>query len=124
MNAERHDQAVICDGEVTVTVTTVRYEEPGGEPVLMRVATAQGTFDSALGQALSERLVEEAVHQVFGKVLVRRPAPGEAVEYEHLFSPLRHLLILVMPAGCDASSVEIPVVSLDEPPSGALARAA
>jgi hypothetical protein len=106
--------AVICTPEVRVTVTTVRYDEPDGEPAWQREATAEGTFEAALQHALAERLHDRALHQVFGKVLARRPAPGAAIEYERMFSPLRHLLIVVVPAGFDAASIEIPLVSLDE----------
>ena len=96
--------AVISPHElVTVTVTTVRYEEPGGEPTWQRQSTAQGEFATALQQALAQRLDGWALHQVLGRVLARRPAREQAIEYEGMFSELRHLLILVQPMHDDDS---------------------
>jgi hypothetical protein len=93
--------AVIPPGRVALTVTTVRYDEPQGEIVFLRESSAEGEFDSALHDALSQRLKGWAIGQVFGRVLARRPEAGEAVEYEGMFSPVRHLLILVQPVDSD-----------------------
>ena len=90
-------QAAIKLGRVLVTVTTVRYEQPLGEPAWLRESTSDGEFTHALHHALSARLEQWSLHQVLGRVLARYPSPGQATEYEGLFSPLRHLLILVQP---------------------------
>ncbi len=95
--AEEPDAVISHHGLVTVTVTTVRYEEPGGEVAWQRESTAEGEFATALQQALAQRLAGWALHQVLGRILARRPARGQAIEYEGMFSALRHLLILVQP---------------------------
>jgi hypothetical protein len=92
---------------VTVTVTTVRYEEPGGEVAWQRESTAEGEFDVALHRALSQRLEGWALHQVLGRVLARRPACEQAIEYEGMFSPLRHLLIFVQPVLSEDSTIVV-----------------
>jgi len=126
-----HRQAVICPDEVLVTVTTIRYEEPGGEPVWLRESTARGEFTTAILQALSERLDGWALHQVAGRVLARRPANATPVEYEGMWGELRHLLILVIPVidGEPVVCEDVPVVEvnglcLPEPDAPQLAVAA
>jgi hypothetical protein len=79
--------------QVEVTVTTHRIEREDGE----RRSVARGDFDTAVRQALSERLASWAVDQVLGRVLARRPPAGEPVRYEGSFSPERHLRITVQP---------------------------
>jgi hypothetical protein len=90
--------AVISPDGVMVTVTTVRYEEPGGEPAWTRDSTATGEFTAAILKALTERLDRWALHQVAGKVLARRPENDQPIEYEGLWEgETRHLMILVLP---------------------------
>jgi hypothetical protein len=115
-----------------VTVTTVRYDEPGGEPTWTRESTAEGEFTAAILKALTERLDRWALHQVAGKVLARRPDDGEPIEYEGLWEgDVRHLLILVLPVidgqvlACDVVPVvQIPDLTLPEPDIPTLADAA
>jgi hypothetical protein len=124
--------AVISPEGVMVTVTTVRYEEPGGEPTWTRESTATGEFTAAILSALTERLDGWALHQVSGKVLARRPDDGKPVEYDGLWEgELRHLLILVLPVidgqvlDCDdVPVVQIPDLTWPQPDSPALAAAA
>jgi hypothetical protein len=121
--------AVIAPVGVMVTVTTVRYEEPGGEPTWTRESTATGEFTGAILSALTERLDGWALHQVAGKVLARRPDDGEPIEYEGLWEgDLRHLMILVLPvsdgqvlACADVPVVQIPGLTMPEADSPALA---
>jgi hypothetical protein len=96
--------AVIPPGAVAVTVTTVRYDEPLGEIAWLRESGAEGQFHAAMRSALSQRLKGWALDQVLGRVFARRPAAGEAVEYEGMFSPVRHLMILVQPVADDGST--------------------
>jgi hypothetical protein len=96
--------AVIPPGAVAVTVTTVRYDEPLGEVVWLRESSAEGQFHQAVRSALSQRLKGWALDQVLGRVFARRPPAGEAVEYEGMFSPVRHLMILVQPVESDGST--------------------
>jgi hypothetical protein len=96
--------AVIPPGAVAVTVTTVRYDEPQGEIAFLRESSAEGQFHAAMRSALSQRLKGWALDQVLGRVFARRPPAGEAVEYEGMFSPVRHLLILVQPVAGDGST--------------------
>jgi hypothetical protein len=96
--------AVIAPGEVAVTVTTVRYDEPQGEIAWLRESSADGQFHAAVRSALSQRLKGWALDQVLGRVFARRPPTGEAVEYEGMFSPVRHLMILVQPVADDGST--------------------
>ncbi len=114
MSSQHADQpsAVISPGAVRVTVTTVRYDEPGGEPTWLRESTAEGQFDEAVLEALSARLAGWALHQVLGRVLARRPGHEQPIEYEGMFSPLRHLLILVLPLHHDDAASQIPVREL------------
>jgi len=79
---------------VQVTVTTIRTEREDG----VRHSSARGDFDTAVREALSSRLAPWAIDQVLGRVLARRPAAGDAVEYEGSFSPERHVRITVEPA--------------------------
>lgn len=124
--------AVISPGLVMVTVSTVRFDEPQGEPAWERQSTAEGEFATALLQALSDRLERWALHQVVGKVLARRPDDGEPIEYEGLWGDLRTLLILVLPVIDDGQVldcedwpvVEIPGLYLPEPDAPVLADAA
>ena len=83
--------------EVVVTVTTVRYS-PDGEMGAVREATATGEFDDALRGALEQRLTPWALDQVLGRVLARRPAVGQPVEYEGWFSDRRQLVVSARPA--------------------------
>ena len=76
-----------------MTVTTVRAEREDGE----RHSVARGDFDTAVREALSERLAPWAIDQVLGRVLARRPPAGEPVRYEGSFNPERHLQITVQP---------------------------
>jgi hypothetical protein len=96
--------AVIPPGAVAVTVTTVRYDEPQGEIAFLRESSAEGQFHAAMRSALSQRLKGWALDQVLGRVFARRPPAGEAVEYEGMFSPVRHLMILVQPVSSDGST--------------------
>jgi hypothetical protein len=96
--------AVIPPGAVAVTVTTVRYDEPLGEIAWLRESSAEGQFHEAIRSALSQRLKGWALDQVLGRVFARRPPAGEAVEYEGMFSPVRHLMILVQPVDSDVSA--------------------
>jgi hypothetical protein len=96
--------AVIPPGAVAVTVTTVRYDEPQGEIAWLRESSAEGQFHAAVRSALSQRLKGWALDQVLGRVFARRPPAGEAVEYEGMFSPVRHLMILVQPVDSDGST--------------------
>jgi hypothetical protein len=96
--------AVIPPGQVAVTVTTVRYDEPLGEIAWLRESDAEGQFHAAVRGALSQRLKGWALDQVLGRVFARRPPAGEAVEYEGMFSPVRHLMILVQPVESDGST--------------------
>ncbi len=79
--------------QVAVTVTTCRTEQEDG----VRHASARGDFDTAVREALSSRLEPWAIDQVLGRVLARRPAAGDAIEYEGSFGPERHLRIAVGP---------------------------
>ena len=81
--------------QVAVTVTTIRTEREDG----VRHSSARGDFDTAVREALSSRLAPWAIDQVLGRVLARRPAAGDAVQYEGSFSPERHVRITVQPAG-------------------------
>lgn len=81
--------------EVTVTVTTTRVEQEDG----VRAASATGTLDVAVREALQARLAPWAVDQVLGRVLARRPQSGMAAEYEGSFSPERHIRVHIAPAG-------------------------
>jgi hypothetical protein len=81
-------------GESVVQVMTFRYEAPGESPCWERMSIAAGEFAEAARRALSERLHDHALGQVLDQILARPPADGEAVEYEGLFSPLRHLIVL------------------------------
>jgi len=96
--------AVIAPGAVAVTVTTVRYDEPQGEIAWLRESSAEGQFHAAVRSALSQRLKGWALDQVLGRVFARRPPAGEAVEYEGMFSPVRHLMILVQPVDSNGSA--------------------
>ena len=96
--------AVIPPRAVAVTVTTVRYDEPQGEIAWLRESSAEGQFHAAVRSALSQRLKGWALDQVLGRVFARRPPAGEAVEYEGMFSPVRHLMILVQPVESDWST--------------------
>jgi hypothetical protein len=78
--------------ELVVTVTTVRYSLDG-EMEAVREATAHGDFDHAIRAALEQRLAPWALDQVLGRVLARRPALGQPVEYEGWFSDRRQLLV-------------------------------
>jgi hypothetical protein len=80
--------------QVAVTVTTIRTEQEDG----VHHSSAQGDFDTAIREALSSRLAPWAIDQVLGRVLARRPAAGDAVEYEGSFTPERHVRITVEPA--------------------------
>lgn len=82
--------------EVVVTVTTVSYS-PDGEMGAVREATATGEFDDALRAALEQRLTPWALDQVLGRVLARRPAMGQPVEYEGWFSDRRQLVVSARP---------------------------
>jgi hypothetical protein len=128
--AQEPDAVISRHGLVRVTVTTVRYQEPGGEITWQRESTAQGEFATALQQALAQRLDGWALHQVLGRVLARRPAQGQAIEYEGMFSELRHLLILVQPIldedsqpAADPKLVEIPGLCLPARPEALPAAA-
>jgi hypothetical protein len=79
--------------QVEVTVTTVR----GAREDDARCSVARGDFDTAVREALRERLAPWAIDQVLGRVLARRPPAGEPVQYEGSFSPERHLQIAVRP---------------------------
>jgi hypothetical protein len=114
--------AVIPTGKVIVSVTTIRYEQPDGEPAWMRQSTAEGDFDTAIQQALSARLKDWALHQVVGRVLARRPDRGQrmCMEYDGFFSDVRRLLIVVQPIYSDGSTstedsqrIQIPGLFLD-----------
>ena len=96
--------AVIPLGAVAVTVTTVRYDEPQGEIAWLRESSAEGQFHAAVRSALSQRLKGWALDQVLGRVFARQPPAGEAVEYEGMFNPVRHLMILVQPVADDGST--------------------
>ncbi len=103
--------AVIPTGQVIVSVTTIRYEQPDEQPVdgapkakTTRQSTAEGDFDTAVLQALSARLKEWALHQVIGRVLASRPARGQGAEYEGFFSDMLRLLIVVQPIYSDGST--------------------
>ena len=80
--------------QVAVTVTTIRTEREDG----VHHSSARGDFDTAVREALSSRLAPWAIDQVLGRVLARRPAAGDAVEYEGSFTPERHVRITVQPA--------------------------
>lgn len=80
---------------VLVTVTTLRTDTEDG----CRQASAEGPFESALREALSQRLAPWAAEQVIAAVLARRPPAGQPVEYEDSFSPTRELHVAVRPAG-------------------------
>jgi hypothetical protein len=90
---------IVADSAVVVTVTTRRYDEPGGAVTWQRESSATGVFDAALLDALAARLHPWALAQVAGKVLARRPAVGEAIDYLGRFSDVRELIIAVRPAG-------------------------
>ncbi len=79
--------------QVAVTVTTIRTEQKDG----VRHSSARGDFDTAVREALSSRLAPWAIDQVLGRVLARRPAAGDAVQYEGSFCPERHVRIAVEP---------------------------
>jgi len=80
--------------QVAVTVTTIRTEREDG----VRHSSARGDFDTAVREALSSRLAPWAIDQVLGRVLARRPAAGDAVQYEGSFTSERHVRITVQPA--------------------------
>ena len=82
---------------VHVTVTTIRawQDEP-------RQSTSSGDFDTAIREALSARLKPWAIDQVLGRVLARRPAAGDAVQYEGSSSPGLSLRITVTPTDLPA----------------------
>jgi hypothetical protein len=127
---QKPDAVISPDERVTVAVTTVRYEEPGGEITWQRESTAQGEFAPALQQALAQRLDGWALHQVLGRVLAHRPAREQAIEYEGMFSELRHLLILVQPIlgedsepAADPKHVTIPGLCLPAQPEALPAAA-
>jgi hypothetical protein len=88
-----------CPSGVVVKVTTRRYDQPGGAVVWEREASATGPFDTAVLDALAVRLHPWALAQIVGKVLARRPAAGEAIDYLGRFSDVRELIIAVRPAG-------------------------
>jgi hypothetical protein len=122
--------AVISPDPVRVTVTTVRYDEPAGEPTWQRESTGEGEFATAIVQALTERLDGWALHQVVGKVLARRPDQGKPIEYDGMWGELHQVLILVLPVidgqvlACDdVPVVSIPGLHLPDPGSPALAAA-
>ncbi len=81
--------------QVVVTVTTIRTEQEDG----VRHSSARGDFDTAVREALSSRLAPWAIDQVLGRVLARRPAAGDAVQYDGSFTLERHVRITVQPAG-------------------------
>ena len=83
--------------EVVVTVTTVRYSSDGAMGAV-RETTATGEFDDAIRAALAQRLTPWALDQVLGRVLARRPAVGQPVEYEGWFSDRRQLVVSARPA--------------------------
>jgi len=85
------------DREVVVTVTTIRYTRDG-EMDSVREAVTRGTFDDAMSRALAERLFPWALDQVLGKILARRPAAGQPIEYEGWFEDLRQFLVSACPA--------------------------
>ncbi len=84
--------------DVVVTVTTRRYGQPGGMVISERQGIATGDFDTAILDALAQRLHPWALDQVLGRVLARRPAAGDPIDYLGSFSPVRELLIAVRPA--------------------------
>ena len=84
--------------DVVVTVTTRRYDQPGGMVISERQGIATGDFDTAILDALAQRLYPWALDQVLGRVLARRPAAGDPIDYLGSFSPVRELLIAVRPA--------------------------
>lgn len=88
--------------EVLVTVTTVRYS-PDGEMGAVREATATGEFDDAIRAALTQRLAPWALDQVLGRVLARRPALGQPVEYEGWFSDRRQVVVSARPVDAPGS---------------------
>jgi hypothetical protein len=90
--------------DVVVTVTTRRYDQPDGEVIWQRESIAAGPFDTAVLDALATRLHQWALGQVAGKVLARRPAVGEPIDYLGRFSDVRELLIAVRPASHDPDS--------------------
>jgi hypothetical protein len=83
--------------DVVVTVTTRRYDQPNGTVIRGRHSITSGTFDTAVLDALTERLQPWALSQVYGPVLARRPAPGDPIEYLGWFSPVRQIAIAVRP---------------------------
>lgn len=128
--AQEPDAVISHHGLVRITVTTFRYEEPGGEITWQRESTAEGEFVTALQHALAQRLDGWALHQVLGRVLARRPAREQAIEYEGMFSELRHLLILVQPIfgedsepAADPKHVAIPGLCLPAQPEALSAAA-
>jgi hypothetical protein len=92
-NAPAQDAPPTDPGQVLVTVTTVRAEQP----VATRHSTAAGDFETAVREALTARLAPWAIDQVLGRVLARRPAAGDAAEYEGSFSPTRQIVVSVRP---------------------------
>jgi hypothetical protein len=89
--------------DVVVTVTTRRYDQPGGTVISERQGIATGYFDTAILDALAQRLHPWALDQVLGRVLARRPAAGDPIDYLGSFSPVRELLIAVRPAADDGT---------------------
>jgi hypothetical protein len=85
--------------DVVVTVTTRRYDQPNGAVIWQRESSATGPFDTAVLDALTARLHPWALSQVAGKVLARRPAAGEPIDYLGRFSDVLELIIAVRPAG-------------------------
>jgi hypothetical protein len=94
--------------DVVVTVTTSRYDQPNGVVVWKRESIATGPFDIAVLDALAARLHPWALSQVAGKVLARRPAAGEPIDYLGRFSGVRELVIAVRPAGQDPAASPSP----------------
>jgi hypothetical protein len=98
--------------DVVVTVTTRRYEQPNGAVIWQRESSATGPFETAALDALAARLHPWALSQVAGKVLARRPAAGEPIDYLGRFSDVRELVIAVRPAGQDPAASPSPKTRL------------
>jgi hypothetical protein len=84
--------------DVVVTVTTRRYEQPGGKVIRERHSITCGDFDTAVLDALRERLQPWALGQVLGQVRAHRPSPGDPIEYPGSFTPVYDVLIAIRPA--------------------------
>jgi hypothetical protein len=91
-------QTAASTDDVVVTVTTRRHEEPGGKIIRERHSITCGDFDTAVLDALRERLQPWALDQVLGQVRAHRPSPGDPIEYPGSFTPLYDVLIAVRPA--------------------------